>query len=96
MTERDQARYTDHDLMIRCNTLLEILQRDFTEYKRDSQRALDDHRKESDEALDAHKMEYDKAKTDHERRIRVLERWYLIGMGAFLAMQIILRILKIL
>lgn len=84
MLGEEKVNYSnDHDLLIEINTKLTILLGDFTNLKKDVVK------------LEETKMDKSTCKTeysDHENRIRRLERWGFTAVGALIIIQIIIGI----
>ena len=82
----------DHDLLIRIDTRLQDLIRDNSEYKRqlgklEVEKCSKD---EVNEKIAAHKKDCDTRLTDHESRMRKMERWMFMAAGALAILEVIL------
>lgn len=83
----------DHDLLIRIDTRLQDLIRDNNDYKV-SLSKLEAKKCDRDEFTDRvvkHEKDIDKKLTDHEARVRKIERFVWIATGGLAILQIILK-----
>lgn len=93
MPDKDEQIQNDHDLLIRIDTRLQYLIRDNNEYKINLARL--DEKKINKDYVNLKIKELEKGCnekfTDHEKRMRKIERFVYIMTGALLILEIILK-----
>ena len=85
----DTKSFKDHDLLIEVNTKLERVIQDINDLKNNVASRVDDLEKDKLDKEDNLIKELNDNQMDHEKRLRRLERWGLIGLGVILAVQAI-------
>ena len=104
MTEINTLDQNDHDLLIRIDARLQDLIRDNNEYKRQLGRlevekcSKDEmnekiaiRTKEYEDKLEKHIKDNEERLSDHEKRMRKMERWLFMAAGALVILQFIIK-----
>jgi len=82
--EQPTLNYTDHDLLIRINTLLEVMSSDIAAFKQTTNQEIARLWSEKGSTRDS---------ADHEKRIRALEKSLWKAAGAVGAIQLVVGLL---